>query len=140
MPADGIAQRICQPTRHPCDYIRARRAKNNNYPSSHILAGVLARAFDHGKSPTVAHSKSFAHTPGDIQFAAGCAIKDGVARDYVAPARGLLTCTNRNRAPAQALAQVIVGFSSEMEIQPGNQKCAEALAGAAEKFVASRGM
>ena len=101
---------------------------------------MLARAFDHGKSPTVAHSKSFAHTPGDIQFAAGCAIKDGVAREDVAPARGFLTRADRNGAAIQALAQVIVGFSAEMEIQPGNQKCAEALAGAAEKFVASRGM
>src|SRR5438445_2836766 len=140
MPHAGIAQQLCQPPRHACAQMRARRAKNNNYPSSHILAGVLARAFDHGKSATVAHSKPLAYTARNVQLTAGGAIKDGVAREDVAPARGFLTRADRNGAAVQALAHVIVGFSGEMEIQPGNQKCAEALAGAAEKFVASRGM
>src|SRR5205807_2078407 len=120
--------------------IRSRRSENNNHTRSHILASVLTGGFDRGKSATVAHSKPLAYTARNVQLTAGGAIKDGVAREDVAPARGLLTRADRNGAAVQALAHVIVGFSAEMEIQPGNQKCAEALAGAAEKFVASRGM
>ena len=72
----------------PAPRVHSRRTQNNGHARGHVFAAVLAHAFDHCESAAVSHRKAFAYPARDIEFSAGRAVEQGVAREHIAPQRG----------------------------------------------------
>src|ERR1700761_4149691 len=58
-----------QTTGHASAKVDARVAKDSDQPASHVLAAVVANAFNHSNSPGVAHGKAFPRSSGSIESA-----------------------------------------------------------------------
>ncbi len=89
---------------------------------SHVFASVLAEAFDHGQSAAVADGKAFTAASGNVEFAAGSSVKNGVAGKNLAKLRSFGARGDGNRAAAQTLTDIIVGFAGEAESDAGGVK------------------
>ena len=61
----------------------AGRTEDGNQAASHVLATVVAHAFDHGEGTGVANGEALACASGGKERAAGRAVKGDVAEDRV---------------------------------------------------------
>ena len=100
--------------------------------AGHVLAGVIAGAFDHGHRAGVPHGEALARGAGAVELAAGGAVEHRVAHeDGVA---GVVLRRPDHDAPAaHALPHVVVRLADEPELDPGGEEGAEALAGDARE-------
>src|SRR4029077_20005347 len=92
----------------------------------HVLAGVIARAFDHDRRAAVANREPLAGPAGNKRLAAARAVKGGVAD------RGFARCAGRphdDPAALHALADVVVRVAVEFEGETLGEKSAETLTG-----------
>ena len=67
----------------PAAKLRPVLPKHHHPPAGHILAAVIAHAFDHRLHAAVAHAETLAGHAADIGLAAGRAVKGHVADDDV---------------------------------------------------------
>ena len=106
-------------------------AENHHTSAGHILAAVVARAFNHGRGSRVAHSETLAHLSVDIQFAACCAIKSGVSGDDVVLCREIAAYRGQYgyASTRQSLGEIVVGLALEFEVYSGYEERSEALSG-----------
>ena len=138
--ANRVAQNIGKAAGHARAKIHPRRTQNYSHAGRHVLAAVLADTFDHCERAAVAHRKSFAYSTGHIEFSAGGAVEQGVAREHIAAQRSLFPGGDRNRAAGQTLAHVIVGLADQTEVQSLDQESAEGLSRAADEFILRRNL
>ena len=91
---------------------------------------MVAGALDDGHGPRVAHGETLADLPADVDFATGGAIKERVARNDACPrvksASGWRN--DDNAAAGEPLAQIVVGFTFENEVDARHEKGSERLA------------
>src|SRR5207253_11375078 len=97
----------------------------------HVLASVVADAFDDGDRAAVAHGKSLAGDAAEESLTAGRAVERDVADQDVLLGleRGLARRPNRHQGAGQALARVVVRVTFKIECHAGSRPRAEALAG-----------
>src|SRR6266699_813552 len=80
-------QHIGQPARHAGTEIQAERPKDKDHTAGHILAAVLANAFNHGERTAVPHCEAFPGPASNEELPGRGAVKDSVASENVASAR-----------------------------------------------------
>jgi hypothetical protein len=130
------AQNIGEAAGHAGAEIETERAEDDGDAAGHVLATVLANAFDHGESAAVANGKALPSASGDEKLAGGRAVKDSVAGENVAAAGSGESSRDGDGAAGKSLADVIVGLAGEADGYTFGEKCAEALAGGAMKILA----
>ena len=113
--------------------VQAGAAEHRDHAAGHVFAAVIARAFDHRERAGIAHREAFAGAARGVQFAAGGAVEAGVAEDgrFVGDVARVARRTDDDAAVGHALADVIVGFAFEFQLQAAGEERAEALPGAA---------
>ncbi len=130
------AQDVSEATGHAGTEIQAERTEDEGDAAGHVLATVLADAFDNGESAAVADGEAFARASGDEKLAGSGAVENSVAGENVAAAGSGKSRRDGDGAAGETFADVIVGFAFEAEGDAFGEKCAEALAGGAVKILA----
>ena len=120
-----------EPAAHPGREVAAGRAEDHGASAGHVLARVIADAFDHRGRARVAHAEPFADDAADEHVARGRAVQDHVAGDDVLLGDELRRARRpqHERAARQALAEVVVGVAFEPQHDPARHERAEALPG-----------
>ena len=117
---------------HPGGKIAPRRAEHDHPASGHVLATVVAHALDDGQGARISYAKAFSDDPSYENLAAGSAVTDDVAGDYVGfgdEAGGYVEGRPHDNAPpGETLAEVIVGVAVKAQRDPGRHEGAETLA------------
>src|SRR5260370_39014860 len=72
-------QHISQPARHARTEIQTERPKDNDHTAGHILAAVLANAFNYGERTAVPHGEAFPGPASDEELPRRGAAEHGVA-------------------------------------------------------------
>src|SRR6202044_2259076 len=67
---ERVTKNVSEPAGHARTQIHPGRTQNYGDACRHVLATMLPCAFDVGERATIAHSKTFAHAPGDEKFSA----------------------------------------------------------------------
>ena len=109
--------------------VAAGRAEDHRASAGHVLAPVVADAFDDRGRARVAHAEPLADEPADEHVAAGRAVEDDVAGDDVLLGDELRRARRpqHERAARQALAEVVVGVALEPQQDAARHERAEAL-------------
>ena len=100
---------------HAGSEVAAGRAEHDDAPAGHVLAAVIADAFDDRQGAAVAHGEPLAGEPAEVRLAARRAVERDVAdedvvfRDERRPARRI----DDDLPARQALADVVVGVALE---------------------------
>src|SRR5262249_29606849 len=68
---------------HAGSEVATRGAEDHNSAARHVLAAMVADAFDYGVGPAVADSETFGGPPAEEGFAASRTIKRDIADDDV---------------------------------------------------------
>ena len=131
---ERIAQRVGHAAGHARAQIHSGGAEDCHHARRHVFAAVLADAFDHGQRAAIADGEAFSGAAGDVEFSGRRAVEHGVADEDVAAQGSFVSGGDCDRAAAQALADVIIGFAEQTEFHSRDQECAEALSGGADKF------
>ena len=111
-------------------------AEHHHHTTGHVLAAVVADAFNHCAGTGVADCKAFAADTAEVTFTGYGAVQNRVA-DY-----DILFCNNRavpgrvdhQAAAGQALADVVVAFAFQFQGDPVRDPGAEALSGNTVEF------
>jgi hypothetical protein len=92
-------------------------AEDHDPAAGHVLAAVVADAFDHGEGAGVAHAEPLAHHAAQEDLAAGGAVADDVAGDDLLLGAKVALGGGPHDQPAagQALADVVVGVAVEAQ-------------------------
>src|SRR5262245_18026258 len=95
--------------------IAAGRAEDDRAPAGHVLASVIADAFDDRRRARVAHTEALADEPADERVPIGGAVQNHVAGDDVVlgDELGRAGRPQHQRAARQTLAEVVVGVAFE---------------------------
>ena len=120
---------------HASTEVTARGTEYGHRTAGHILASVIANAFNDRSAPGVANSEAFTSPSGGEEKTPSGAIETGVAyNDILAPGEALAVFGPYNDfAGVHALSDVVLSFTKEAEPDPLNEKSAEALARGAGK-------
>ncbi len=118
---------------HAGGEIAAGAAEHDDRAAGHVLAAVIAGAFDDGRGAGIAHAKALAGDAAKIRLAGDRAVHHRIADDdvLVGLRRTLGIRIDDDAAARQALADVVVGRSLQLEADAAREECAEALAGGA---------
>ncbi len=129
--AVGAIKHVRASPTHAGAKVASGRSEDDDGPTRHVLAAVVADALDDGVAPTVADTEALTRGAGGIQRPAGRAIHHGVAHDDVL-VRGedhLPRRCDDNLPASHTFANVVVSFALEDEPHPVDEKRAKALAG-----------
>ena len=123
---------------HACGEISSRAAQHDDQAIGHVLAAVIADAFDHGRGARVANSEAFAGHAAKVGFAAGSAIEADVADEDILFEHefGFARVVDDQLPAGEALTDIVVAVSLERQRHALGEKCAEALPGAAGELYA----
>src|SRR5690242_20026396 len=120
---------------HSSGEVPAHGPQHHDRSGGHVLAAVVARALDDGDSPRVADGEPIAGAAGREERARGGAVERGVAendlRVSVIGGRCFPERPDHEVTARQALPDVVVRFTLELEAHAGHGKRPEALARAA---------
>ena len=110
--------------------IHPRAAQNAHHAAGHVFTAMITRALEHRERPGVAHREALARGAGGVQFAARGAVQAGVAHDdrFARHEAGARRRLHHDPAARHALADVIVRFALETQMQAAGVPDAEALA------------
>ncbi len=112
--------------------VAAGRTEHDDGAAGHVLAAVIADAFDDRRGAAVADREALAGLAGHEERAAGRAVEDRVAGDHLRRReRGRPRRQDRDLAAGHALADVVVRLALEDQPHAADRERAEALAGAA---------
>src|ERR1700733_8770665 len=134
---ERVAKNVSEPASHARTQIHSGRAQNYGDACRHVLATVLPCALDDGERAAIAHSKTFAHAPGDEKFSAGGAVEHRVAREHVAALGCSGSRGDGDSAAAQPFAHIIIRITHQPETNARHQKRAETLSSGAAEFAAN---
>ena len=118
--------------------VAARGAENHRAAAGHVLAAVVADAFDDGLGAAVAHAEPLGGAAAEERAAARRAVQRDVADEDVVLGleRGDLRRIDDETPARQALADVVVAVAFELERDALRQERAEALSGRARELEA----
>src|SRR5256885_14621313 len=97
------------PAGHPGAQVVTDGAEDYPRAAGHVLGGMLAHPFDHGRRSAVAHGESLPGFAGAEEFAAGRSVEDRVPQE-VRLAGIILWRSHDNPAACHAFADVIIGL------------------------------
>ena len=100
---------------HSSPDIEADVAEDGYGASGHVLAAVIARAFDDGGRARVADCEALAGAAGDEELAAGCAVENGIAEQHCI-ARVVLRREYDKSPATHSLAGVVVAFTDDLQL------------------------
>jgi hypothetical protein len=105
--------------------------EHDDGPAGHVLAAMIAGALDDGRGAGIAHAKALAGDAAKIRLAGNRAVHHRIADDdvLVGLRRRLGIRIDDDPAARQALADIIVGCSLQLEADAAREECAEALTG-----------
>ncbi len=114
---------------HAGGEVAAGLAEDDDGAAGHVLAAVVAGAFDDGGRARQAHREALAGDAAQERLAAGGAVEHGVADDDVLGrlAAEVDARPDRQTAARQALAGVVVGIADQVDRDAGGEEGAEAL-------------
>ena len=115
---------------HAGGEVAAGPAEDHHAAAGHVLAAVVAHAFDdHGRA-AVAHAETLARHAADVAFAAGRAVERHVADDDVLLRLegGRLRRIRDQPAAGKPLAEAVVRVADERQRHAARHERAEALA------------
>ena len=86
-------------------------------PTGHVLAAMVADAFDDCCRTGVAHTEPLTDEPADVRLSRGRAVQDDVARDdvFLSRERGIGMGAHDDNAARQALADVIIRIAEQTQ-------------------------
>src|SRR5438309_1797994 len=120
---------------HAGTEIQAEWPENDGDAAGHILATVLADAFDYSKRAAVADREAFASAAGNEEVARSGAVENGVAgKNVPAPGSGEAR-GDRNDPAGKSFSDVVVRFTLELECYALGKECAKALARSTMKIL-----
>src|SRR5438093_317738 len=124
-------ERVRDPARHARGEVPAGEPEHDDAPAGHVLASVVADAFDDRVDAAVPHAEPLTGDAADVRFAAGRPVEGDVADDDVrlGHERGAARREDDQLAARQSLAPVVVGVPFQRERGPTREKGAEALTG-----------
>src|SRR6266513_320249 len=133
-----LVEDVGDAVRHAGGEVPADGPQYGDHAARHVLAAMVAGAFDHRHGAGVPHSKSVARGPGREQSTGRRAIQRRVAYQNTSRISGTTKWPDHNLAATQALADVVVRLAFEVQVHARQRKGAEALAGAAVKAQPNR--
>src|SRR5207249_3509558 len=135
-----VVEHVGDAAAHAGGEIAARAAEDHDQPPGHVLAAVVADAFDHRGDAAVAHAEPFAGLAAEEDLAARRAVERDVAHDDVLLRReGRVVRRVDDDAPTrEALAEVVVRVALELDGDALGEPRAEALARGARELDADR--
>ena len=118
---------------HAGGEVAAGGTEDDDEAVGHVLAAVVADAFNNGGGAGVADGEALAGDAVEISFAAGCAVEDDVADEdaFLRQEAGGLGRIGDDAAAGEAFAEVVVGVAFKLEGDAVGNEGAEALAGGA---------
>src|SRR6185503_11613939 len=124
--------------RHARREVAARRAENHRAAARHVLAAVIADAFDDGLGAAIAHAESLGRAAAEERAPARGAVQRDVADQHVlfGLERRVLRRIDDEATARQTLADVIVAVALELERDTLREECSEALARRARELEA----
>ena len=137
----ALVENKSQAVGHPRAEVPPGLAENHGQASGHILAGVVADAFDHRDGAAVADRESFAGAPGGEQPPCGRSVERGVPEDDVFSRSEAASVgwPDDDIPSPHPLSDVVVRFTFQNQPDPVGQKRAETLPGAPRKAEFRRG-
>ena len=105
-------------TAHACGKVLAGGTQHDNDTAGHVLAAMVAHAFDNGTCPGIAHSKTLPCPAVNINLSGGSAIERNVADDDIFRwVEGSIPVgSDDEAATGKTFAEVIVGLSFEYKV------------------------
>src|SRR5579883_1872190 len=88
----ALVEHVGNAVRHAGAKVASRLTEDDYHALGHVLAAVVAHAFDDGQRAAVAHREALAGSPGHEELAARRAVQHGVADDGV-----LVACETASR-------------------------------------------
>ena len=98
---------------HAGGEVAAAAAQHHDHAAGHVLAAVIAHAFDHGGGAGVAHREALAGHAAEVRLAAGGAVEHHVADDDVLlrPEGRIARRIDDDASAGEPLADVVVGVA-----------------------------
>jgi hypothetical protein len=120
-------------TCHPGPEIISDTSKDRDSATCHILTAIGSTALNNGIGPRITNSEAYPGLASGEQFARCRPIQAGVADNGVVPSlkRGCRWRTQLNGGAGQALSDVIIGITNNIEQQALHTERAKGLAGTA---------
>src|SRR5450631_1650521 len=111
----ALVENISDTTAHASGKISAARTEHQHQPVCHVLAAMIANAFDDRGRSGIADRKTLAGDSVEEGFAAGCTIESNVADQdiFLGSEAGILRRIDNDPTARQALADVVVGLAFE---------------------------
>src|SRR5580658_3427967 len=136
----ALVENVSDAAAHAGCKISSAGSEHQHKTFRHVLATVIADAFDYRGRSRIANGKALAGYSVEKRFAAGCAVKCNVAYENVflgGKFRSPRRICNQTTA-RQALAYVVVRVAFERESNSFGQKRSHALAGGAIEMNSNR--
>src|SRR5205823_12172032 len=126
-----LVEHIGDAARHAGGEIAPGLAEHHHDAAGHVFAAVVAGAFDHRDGARVAHREALAGDAAEIALALDGAVEHGVSDDdrFLGLEAAIGRRPNDNAAAREALADIVVGVTLELEGHAAREPGAEALAG-----------
>src|SRR5437899_10934125 len=100
------AQNISKPTGHAGAEIQAERPEDDDDATGHVLATVLADAFDDGERTAIADGETFSGAAGDEELAGRGAIEHGVSGKNVTAPRSCKARSDSDGAAGKPFSDI----------------------------------
>ncbi len=124
----------------PAAKLRPVLPEHHDHAARHVLAAVIANAFDNRDGAGIAHREPFSGHAVEERFAAGGAVQAHVADQniFLRHKMRIARRINHHSPAGKPLAHVVVGFAFQRQRHALGQERAEALSRAAVKLDANR--
>ena len=122
---------VCNTAAHPGGKISSRAAEDHDPTSGHVLAAVIAHAFNHSDRAAISHREPLAGDTSDKRFTGRRAIERDVADDDVifGAEAGLPRRENHDSSTRESFCEIVVGVPFQGQAQPFRNEGAKTLAG-----------
>ena len=116
-------------TAHTGGEVSSCLTKHNHPTACHVLAAVVACAFQYRNGTRVPDTEAFTYLTIDIELTAGGAVKTRITCDDIVLSSEVSTCRrkNGNTSARESLGEVVVGFAFELEADAMFQEGTERL-------------
>ena len=136
----ALVENVGHATRHAGGEVAAGLADDDDATAGHVLAAVIADAFDDGVRARVADAEALAGDAADVGLAGCGAVEGDVTCDHVLlrDERGVAVGEDADLAARKTLAQVIVGVALEGQGDAVRDERPETLPGRAPEVEVDR--
>ena len=135
-----LIEDVGQASRHARPEVPPGGPQDDDHASGHVLAPMVANALDNGPAAAVPHTEALARSSRGVKRAAGGPVEAGVADDHVLVGleSGIVGRGDDDLATVHALADVVVRFAGENELETADAERSEALSRAAPEATLDR--